>query len=217
MQLAAINAFPAHRRATQLQFASVALRVVAVFFMTTSTIVLTGTPARAHTQLVGSDPRNGALLDRVPRSLTLRFNEPIAPGFVTVVAQAGATALGELRVRAGDDPRELVVTVPEGARTTGAGAAAWSVRFRVASEDGHPVVGQVSFAVRASQDARPTQASPPSGVPVAGAAPAAPGLDRPPTDSGGATFLVTVLAALAVALAVAGTVRVRRRSAGDQL
>lgn len=49
-------------------------------------------PAAAHTDLVDSEPQNGASLDHPPTALQLRFSEAISPDFAAVVIIPGSGA-----------------------------------------------------------------------------------------------------------------------------
>lgn len=114
--------------------------------------------ARAHAELLESDPTDGATLDTMPASVTFTFNEAIDPNF----AQAVFADESEI-VRTAEpvvEGERLVVPVPP--EMPGGEVEA---RYRVVSADGHPIAGQVTFTVddgtqeRAATDA-PTQTAP---------------------------------------------------------
>lgn len=116
-------------------------------------LVLGAAPAWAHAGLVDSDPADGARLDAAPRSVTLSFNEDIQqPAYVVVRAGGREVAQGEAQV---DGPRVTQSVPPD------APGGRWSVAFRVVSTDGHPVTGEVDFAVDAAPQEGPS-ASPTS-------------------------------------------------------
>src|SRR4051812_25651999 len=97
--------------------------------------------ARAHAALVGSEPPDGAVLAEAPRELTLRFNEPVSPLAMRLVAPDGNAA--ELAVSSASDARITLALRQPLAR--GSHLVSW----RVISADGHPVGGSVAFAIGA--------------------------------------------------------------------
>lgn len=107
--------------------------------------------AGAHAVLVRSDPSDNAVLEDAPRTLTLRFSEPVARELSSArVADsdgrsvAGATA----RVLSGDR-RVMVVDLPR------VGDGVYAVSWKVLSEsDLHVVEGLVVFGVGATADPR---------------------------------------------------------------
>lgn len=93
--------------------------------------------AFAHASLIHSDPADGALVMRAPATVTLTFNEPVAPLTIRMVDASGAAAaVTDIR----RDGARLILTPPpisgEGARV---------VSWRVMSADGHPVGGSLTF------------------------------------------------------------------------
>lgn len=123
-------------------------------------VVLGAGPAVAHAALVATDPGDGAVLDQVPQTVTLRFSEDIEPHFVAVsLRRDGATPE---RLSAGTDGAQITAEMPAmGAQS--AGASRWQVDYRVVSADGHPITGSLRFTVAATggQEA-PTSTAPPT-------------------------------------------------------
>ncbi|WP_406631602.1 copper resistance protein CopC [Amycolatopsis sp. WGS_07] len=124
------------------------------------------TPALAHDTLVGSTPADKSTVDTSPRTIELKFDEPVQQGadLNTVVVtdaqrnhwESGpATAAGS------------TVTVP--LRTLGA-AGGYTVDYRIVSEDGHPVHGSITFTL--SKPSTSTSATAASAPQPAVAAPA---------------------------------------------
>lgn len=112
-------------------------------------LLLAAAPASAHAGLIDSDPADGARLDGAPRQVTLSFNEDIQrPAYVVVRAAGEEVVSGEADVAG---PR-VTATVP-----ADAAAGEWSVAFRVVSTDGHPVTGELGFAVAEVSAAEPTE------------------------------------------------------------
>lgn len=95
--------------------------------------------ASAHAALTGSEPTDGAILDVAPPRFVLRFNEPVSPLRLSLVAPGG-----DVEPLAGatwtDDG--LVVPLPT-PLIRGTHVLSW----RVVSEDGHPIGGSVVFSL----------------------------------------------------------------------
>lgn len=130
-------------------------------------LVLGAAPgAVAHSELVSSDPQDGASIEQMPGSVTLTFNEDIDPNFAQVVVADAQDVARPVTVTV-DGPR---VTLPVPAEVP---AGRVEVRYRVVSADGHPVGGEIAFTVTngglttaassttaASPTAAPTTAAP---------------------------------------------------------
>jgi copper transport protein len=107
-------------------------------------IVVGSAPAIGHAELTGTSPRDGQGLARAPRSVVLIFSEPVdvVPGGFSLTAQgSGRPVRVGLPVRAGAQVRWPVLG--------GLPAGGYVVRWRVVSDDGHPVAGAFSFGVKA--------------------------------------------------------------------
>ena len=99
--------------------------------------------ADAHAVLVESEPGDGTSLAGAPRSLELRFSEPVVASRSTVqLLDAHGVPLPRTRIAAGRDPRTLVLAVP--ALGNGAYQVDWDV---LARDDGHRSGGAVTFGV----------------------------------------------------------------------
>lgn len=110
-------------------------------------MVLIPSVAFAHASLIGSDPPDGALVMRAPATVTLTFNEPVAPLTIRIVDASGrATAITDIR----RDGAQLILTPP-----TMSGDGARVVSWRVMSADGHPVGGSLTFWIGQRGDAAP--------------------------------------------------------------
>jgi copper transport protein len=101
--------------------------------------------AAAHARLVGSKPADGAVLATPPADVRLLFDDEIRPaGGDLAVDAAGRSVLGGHSHRLGGNGRALVIPLrprlPRGAYT---------VRWRVISDDGHLISGVLAFAVGA--------------------------------------------------------------------
>lgn len=206
---------PAQRRRTSILLMLLVLVAAAVFW-----VGLGAAPVAAHTELRSSNPAEGQRLDVAPETVELVFDQPIVDNFATVVARPGP----------GGEPTELAVGV-DGARVSATvppdltngtptrNSTAWTIAYRVVSEDGHPITGQLRFTVAAGPEttASPTPSPAPPVIPGSGgSAPAAPGRDGA-TDAGGQA-LATVVIGLFTAGATVGVMYLlaRGRSRGDQ-
>lgn len=108
-------------------------------------LALVPAPALAHGGLRRSIPAKDAHLTTVPRELRLIFSEPSELSFSAVELRAPdgrAVPLGAL-VRATGDPNTLVAAI------TGPlfAAGTYTVVWRTAGADGHPVRGQFEFVI----------------------------------------------------------------------
>lgn len=157
-------------------------------------------PAEAHDDLLETSPADGSTVETVPREVVLRFT-------------------GDLL----DFSQDVIVTTPDGEQLTGLdvsvegaqavavlpdglGPGAYTVAWRVVSNDGHPVQGKFGFVVAGGPVAT---ASPSPGVP-APTGTATPGVDGPAADSSSAALAwIGGAAGLAIA-AVAGAYALRR-------
>ncbi len=169
------------------------------------------TVAQAHSDLLSSDPADGATLDSPPASVSFTFNEDLLPDFVRLIATNPAGVTGDLPISAVEGP---TVTAAWPASEGGE----WSVNYRVVSQDGHPIEGGITFSydgpaptssgplpTSASPDpttARPTTADPTSATPSPTVSPAA---DTTSSGIGGwaiAGIAVVLLAVVGAVLAV---------------
>lgn len=170
--------------------------------------------ARAHAALTRATPADGSVVASAPAEFSLGFSEPVSPLVLTLIGPDGMKRRLD-RFALAD--RTLTIAVPAGL-SAGTHVLSW----RVVSEDGHPVSGSVMFAIGAPS-AAPAAAA--QGEPVVGAllwlgrlglylglafgiggvafaiwiAPLPASARRPM-----ATFLLTGLAALPIALAAQG-------------
>ena len=163
---------------------------------------------QAHSDLVSSDPADGATLDAPPASVSFTFNEDLLPDFVRVIATspAGVTS-------------DLPLTSVEGSTVTAewptaAEGGEWTVNYRVVSPDGHPIEGAITFTYAgaaptssgpAPTSAEPTSAAPTSAAPAPTSAAPSPSVSPAADSSGGTSGLL--IAGLAVgALVIAAVV-----------
>lgn len=177
--------------------------VLAGVLLTGAWLVLLPLPAQAHAALVSSSPSDGAVLGAAPAEVVLTFDEDVStPAFVSVIAPDGSNvAQGEAAID-GATVTQAVRLVPE--------QGAYSIGYRVVSDDGHPVTGAIHFTVD-PKNATTTPTSPTS--------PAC--TDNCDTQASGtafwdreSTWVVVALAALAVGIALVFALGLRSGAAG---
>ncbi|MGX6607738.1 copper resistance CopC family protein [Micromonosporaceae bacterium Da 78-11] len=167
-------------------------------------VLLPGTPAWAHAQLVSADPAKDAALAKAPAAVTLTFSERLNPDFTTIVISDAA----KQRVPASTPTIDAVAGSVKLAQPLPNGA--YLVAYRVVSVDGHTVQGSYAFTV--NDPVQPAAPPPPaSAVAVADAAP-------PATSDGIPTGVLIGLGAAGVLLAVVAAylfLSARRRTTGQ--
>jgi methionine-rich copper-binding protein CopC len=118
-------------------------------------------PASAHNSLIGSTPRDGALMEAGPDQIELKFDQPVQMGQgLNTVAVLGPNndhwEGGPVQVASN------VVTAP--VRPLGP-AGAYKIGYRILSADGHPVTGELTFTLTKAGAGTPApaglQADPP--------------------------------------------------------
>src|ERR1700722_2445303 len=107
----------------------------AVYFAIFLAILLSAfcftTGASAHASLVSTEPSDGSMMSQAPKTVRLRFNEPVTPAGDKLVDGEGRTR-DDAPVSVHDDTLEirLPAGLPRGAQF---------ISYRVFSADGHPV------------------------------------------------------------------------------
>lgn len=101
-------------------------------------IALLPLQALSHAQLRGSAPAEGAASASVPEELRLDFNEPVSPLVIRLIAPDGRATDLE-----GTAQNASVVARPP----TGLDGGTYLLAWRVASSDGHPVGGTLTFHI----------------------------------------------------------------------
>ncbi|CAM3837258.1 copper resistance protein CopC [Smaragdicoccus niigatensis] len=125
-------------------------------------------PAQAHTTAIAVDPADGAQLSTSPKSVTITFTEAPQADFAAlsvVGPDGGQWTDGEPTV----DGERLTVAV----RELGP-AGKYTIAYRVAAQDGHPITGSSTFTLLTPGNGTPGQstnsASSSSSIPVAAGA-----------------------------------------------
>jgi copper transport protein len=108
-------------------------------------IICLATNASAHASLVSTEPADGSILAQVPKTVQLRFNEPVTPAVINLIDAAGKTR-GDVKVSALDQTVTLTLpqNLPRGTQV---------VSYRIVSADGHPVGGSLTFSIGAATTA----------------------------------------------------------------
>jgi len=159
---------------------------------------LVGAPAaQAHTELVSSNPANGALLAAPPTSVVLTFDEePASVQWVRAEATGGGVVeLGKPTLKG------TVVTVAWPADAPG---GLYRLGWSLVSDDGDPVQGTILFSYAGA--ASPAAVDP-AAAPSAQPATTTSGMQ---SSSGLAVAALGVAAAVVIAAAVTGFVAIRR-------
>jgi methionine-rich copper-binding protein CopC len=164
-------------------------------------LVVAGT-ALAHGGLEGSDPEEGARLDKPPRRVTMAFSEiPARDSVLKVIDGCKRNVVTGTSVVGSDLVGEVGDAQP----------GAWKASYRVISaEDGHLTRGTLSFTVKGKKDCNPDDdggKGKPSEEPTDSGDG---GTATPPGDDGG-SFPVVPVAVGAAGLVIVGLV-VRRAS-----
>jgi copper transport protein len=107
-------------------------------------LVLAGSPAHAHANLVSTSPASGSQLDQAPAEVRLRFTErvTVAPDGIQLRGADGGEIATEPAAPASDDPTTVVLPMPADLPE-----GSYVVSFRVVSADSHPVAGALVFGV----------------------------------------------------------------------
>jgi methionine-rich copper-binding protein CopC len=184
------------------------LAVAAATALTALFVVLGGAPAAAHTGLQSSTPADGEALTSAPDTVTLTFATAVASQF----AQVAVTGPDGQSVTTGEATVEgAVVRQP----VSPVGDGAYVVAYRVVSDDGHPVSGELSFTLTGTGaapaptgSAVPTEASTPAPSTPAPAT-ASPAADSDTSDGTGWGLWLLLIGVVAVF--VVGTVLALRR------
>ncbi|MGW5867428.1 copper resistance CopC/CopD family protein [Streptomyces sp. NPDC055239] len=122
------------------------LLVVAVFL---GALFAAAAPVSAHAALTGSDPKQGAVVDKAPASVSLTFSEKVAmsDGSVRVLDPAGKRVDTGKTSDLGSNTYgvKLHKGLPDGTFT---------VAYQVVSADSHPISGAFTFSVGAPSDTK---------------------------------------------------------------
>jgi len=160
-------------------------------------------PASAHDTAESTSPAAGATLAAPPEQVSVTFNHnPLALGSQIVVNDATGANWS-------DGPVEIVDNVAAQKLKSGAPAGPYTVHWRVASSDGHPIEGSFTFTATAAAAGTTAAAA----VPTMGTA--QPGTTQAPTPASNAPqsipWSVMIFVAVAVGILVVLGLMAKRR------
>jgi copper transport protein len=114
-------------------------------------VVCFATGVSAHASLVGAEPADGSVLATAPKTVQLRFNEPVTPAVISLIDASGKIR-DDVAVHAVDQIVTLMLpeTLPHGTQI---------VSYRIISADGHPVAGSLVFSIGEVTGAAPAPAT----------------------------------------------------------
>lgn len=101
--------------------------------------------AAAHSGLISSNPRAGSVLNKLPVKINLKFNGNLISvgekeiNRLSVIGPNGECSLGEPKVSG----RQISLATKNSSES-----GTYTVKWRVVSEDGHPISGAFKFTVR---------------------------------------------------------------------
>lgn len=196
------------RLTRQLPGALLGLTALVAFLL--GAALLGAGPASAHDSLESTSPAAGATVPAPPGTVSLTLSErPLALGTQIKVNDAAGTNWSDGAV-------QIVDNVASQKLKAGAPAGPYTVQWRVASSDGHPIEGTFTFTASAAAGGATTAAgtAPASGsVPTLGTAP--PGSTVAPTPAPDASqpfpWSIVVFVAVAVGILVALALSAKRR------
>ena len=177
--------------------------------------VLAAAPASAHDSVESTSPAADASLPAPPEKVSITLsNHPLAIGSQIKVNDAAGTNWA-------DGDVQIVDNVASQPLKPGAPAGRFTVQWRVASSDGHPIEGTFGFTAAAAAPGAGTTAGASTGantVPTMGTA--EPGTTIAPTPVKDASepfpWSIVIFVAVAIGILVAlGLMAKRRLQAGD--
>lgn len=170
-------------------------------------------PASAHDAVESTSPADGATVPAVPETVSLTLsNRPLALGTQIKVNDAAGADWAE-------GPVQIVDNVASQKLKAGAPAGSFTVQWRLASSDGHPIEGSFRFTATAAGTGSTAATTGSAGaVPTMGTA--APGATTAPSPVADASqpfpWSIVIFVAVAVGILVAlGLMAKRRLDAGD--
>lgn len=168
------------------------------------TLLGTATPASAHAELIASNPAEGASLATAPTQIELTFNQVVGLGDnpVEITGPGNATWTVQPPSVSG-----AVVTAPVVA--TGP-AGAYTLAYRVVSQDGDQVNGSVRFTMTTAATTTTTTTT--ATTTTAPPSPTQNTADPAPDDPDGVPAWVWIAGAVVLVAGLVIGIRLRRRS-----
>jgi len=180
-------------------------RLATALLLSGAAVLVTATPAFAHTELIASDPAQNASLAAAPQQVSLTFGEAVTLGDtpVTVTGPDGAAwTVGQAAVTG------AVVTAPV---TPNGPAGTYTLAYQVISDDGDEVKGSVQFTLTAAAGPATSATTTTSEAPPSTTASAEPAAAPTKDSDGGIPVWVWILGAVVlVAIGLVVALRVAR-------
>jgi methionine-rich copper-binding protein CopC len=120
---------------------------IKVFIAAFCALMLTSnTPAIAHTALISSTPRNGAILQASPKNFVLSFSETLAQIDGKQINTMKVTGPSKVRVKLNSMKimKSSLSTTPLQPLTIGR----YEIIYRVVAQDGHTLYGVIKFSIQ---------------------------------------------------------------------
>jgi copper transport protein len=121
------------------------VRTLVLLLLTAAGLLLAGAgPVSAHAALTGSDPRQGAVVDKAPTRISLTFSESVA------MSDDALRVLDPKGKRVDDGkPANAGGTTYAVKLHSGLPDGTYTVSYQIVSEDSHPVAGAYTFSIGA--------------------------------------------------------------------
>lgn len=184
--------------------------VTALLGVLVTAFALLGTvgPASAHDAAESSSPADGSTVPGPPATVSVTFNQnPLPLGSQVIVNDEKGTNWA-------DGPVTIVDNVVSQKVKDGAPAGPYTVLWRVASSDGHPIEGKFTFtAASAAPGAAATPTAPGAAAPTLGTAePGVPGgTEQAPSAAEPFQWSLVIFVGTAIGILVALGLMARRR------
>jgi methionine-rich copper-binding protein CopC len=177
-------------------------RIAAALLLAFVALGPTALPASAHTELKSSNPAKGAALPAPPQQVELTFTGAVTvpADAITVTGPDGTKWTVGAVTAAG-----AVVTAPV---TATGPAGAYTITWKVVSEDGDPVSGTIDFTLSTPATTTTTVPTTTTATATSSVAPAA----QTETDDGGVPIWVWVLVGVLVLGGIGTAIMLRRRT-----
>jgi LPXTG-motif cell wall-anchored protein len=129
-------------------------------------VTLLAEPASAHNSFSSSNPKDKAVLDAAPATVSLKFLAKLSPTAtkVSIVGPDGQAGSGTPQYDGSTVTIPLTPTLP----------GVYTVSYQVPSTDGHPITGKVTFTLTEKAVPNATPTAPDSTPTGAGATPVEP-------------------------------------------
>lgn len=128
------------RRPNTLRVIAVAIVLIAAALA----VPLAASPATAHSKLLSTSPLDGTVLDAPPASVSFTFNEPLLAGAQSISVSDDH---GNVVASEAVEPDRATISMPWPAE---AASGMFTIAYRAASDDGHPISGAIVVTITAA-------------------------------------------------------------------